>query len=39
VKVIIAESSRPSGRPMSSGISRKNHRITITSGIERSVLT
>ena len=24
---------------MSSGISRKNHRITITSGIERSVLT
>lgn len=27
------------GRPINSGISRKNHRITITSGIERSVLT
>ena len=27
------------GRPIISGISRKNHRITITSGIERMVLT
>ena len=27
------------GRPMMSGISWKNHRITITSGTERSVLT
>src|SRR6185369_4544927 len=36
---MIAEVSAPSGRPRKSGISRKNQRITITSGIERSTLT
>src|SRR5678810_833057 len=36
---MIADVSAPSGRPSRSGISRKNQRITITSGIERSTLT
>ena len=35
----MAESSAPMERPIRNGISRKNHRITITSGIERMVFT
>jgi hypothetical protein len=36
---MMAEVSAPMGLPMSMGISRKNHRITITSGMERMPLT
>ena len=39
VKVMMAEISAPIGRPMSMGTSRKNHKITITSGMERMPLT
>jgi hypothetical protein len=35
----MAENSEPSDLPTSSGISKKNHRITITSGMLRMVLT
>jgi hypothetical protein len=39
MKVITAEVSAPSGRPMANGINRKNHSSTMTSGMERMVLT
>ena len=39
MKVMMAEYSAPTGRPMINGTSRKNHRITITSGMERMPLT
>jgi hypothetical protein len=39
MKVMMAEYSAPTGRPISSGTSRKNHRITMTSGTERMPLT
>ena len=35
----MAEYSAPIERPMIIGTSRKNHRITITSGMERMPLT
>ncbi len=35
----MADSSAPIGRPIISGINKKNHKITITKGMERSVLT
>ena len=35
----MAEFSAPMGWPVISGMTRKNHRITITSGIERIRLT
>jgi len=38
-KVITADHSAPMGRPMSAGTSRKNHKITITSGMLRMPLT
>jgi hypothetical protein len=39
LKVMMADSSAPIGRPIKGGMSRKNHRITTTSGIERSAFT
>jgi hypothetical protein len=36
---MIAEVSAPTGVPVRKGITRKNQRITITSGIERMVST
>ena len=39
MKVMKAEYSAPIGRPMMKGTSRKNHRITITSGMLRMPLT
>ena len=39
MNVTTADSSAPMGRPMMAGISRKNHRITMTSGMLRMPLT
>ena len=39
MKVMTAEYSGPIGRPIMIGTSRKNHRITITSGMLRMPLT
>ena len=39
MKVTTAEVSAPIGRPMMAGMSRKNHRITMTSGMLRMPLT
>ena len=39
MKVTMADTSAPMGRPMMAGTSRKNHKITITSGMLRMPLT
>ena len=39
IKVIIAEASAPIGLPKILGIKRKNHKMTITRGIDRIMLT
>ncbi|MNV89332.1 hypothetical protein D3C71_1836160 [compost metagenome] len=38
-KVMMADISAPMGLPINRGTSRKNHRITITRGMERMPLT